>query len=208
MFLLVNSVGGSLNSAFKISRTIREKFQDITVFVPHYALSGGTMLSLVGNRIRMGMMSQLSPLDVQVYYGDQQVSINSLFAAQTALNKIFSTSKHDELPYPFKHLADKLDPIIIQEWSGHKKACQLYTKEILEKSGYDNTDELTETLTTKFHTHSYVIQYDLANALGLKVEKHDVDIDSWNLMRHWLSKYINSATDRHFIRYVVPKISR
>lgn len=205
MFLLVNSMGGSLNSAFKISRIIREKFEDITVFVPHYALSGGTMLSLVGDRIRMGMMSQLSPLDVQLQYDGVQVSVNSLFAAQDTLNKIFSTNKPEELPYPYRHLAESLDPVILEEWTGHKKEGKLYTREILEKSGYEDLDELTDTLTTRFHTHSFVIQYDLAKTLGLKVEKHDVDIESWNLMRLWLSKYINTATDRHYIRYIIPK---
>ena len=205
MFLLVNSMGGSLSSAFKISRVIREKFKDITVFVPHYALSGGTMLSLVGDRIRLGMMSQLSPLDVQLQYNGVQVSVNSLFAAQDTLNSIFSTNKPEELPYPYRHLAEKLDPVILEEWSGHKKEGRLYTREILDKSGYENPDELADTLTTRFHTHSYVIQYDLAKILGLKVEKHDIDMESWELMRLWLSKYINTATDRHYIRYVIPK---
>lgn len=207
MFLLVNSMGGSLSSAFKISRIIREKFDDITVFVPHYALSGGTMLSLVGDRIRMGMMSQLSPLDVQLQYDGQQVSVNSLFSAQNTLNEIFSTNKPEELPFPYRHLAESLDPVILEEWTGHKIEGQLYTKEILEKSKYEDPEELSTILTTRFHTHGFVIQYNLAKTLGLKVEKHDVDIDSWNLMRHWLSKYINTATDRHYIRYVIPKDS-
>ena len=205
MFLLVNSMGGSLSSAYKISRVIREQFKDITVFVPHYALSGGTMLSLVGNRIRLGMMSQLSPVDVQLQYNGMQVSVNSLFKAQTTLNSIFSTNKPEELPYPYRHLAERLDPVILEEWKGYKEEGILYTKEILEKSGYENTNVLTDILTTKFQTHGQVIQYDLAKILGLKVEKHDVDIESWNLMRLWLSKYINTATDRHYIRYVVPK---
>ena len=81
-FLLVNSTGGNVSSAYKTAKAIRESFKDITVFVPHYALSGGTMLALIGNRIRMGMMSQLSPLDVQLYYNNQQVSVNSLFRAK------------------------------------------------------------------------------------------------------------------------------
>jgi ClpP class serine protease len=74
VYLLVNSTGGNLSSAYKTARAIRDLFRDITVFVPHFALSGGTLLALIGNRIRMGMMSQLSPLDVQVFYNGQTVS--------------------------------------------------------------------------------------------------------------------------------------
>jgi len=204
LFLLVNSIGGSLSSAYKISRTLREKFDDITVFVPHYALSGGTMLALIGNRIRLGMMSQLSPLDVQLYYENQLVSVNSLFSAQDTLNEIFSTSRPEELPYPYRHLAESLDPIILEEWAGMKKEGRYYTREILEKVGYEELDDLTDLLITKFPTHGFVIQYDLAEEMGLKVEKHDIDIESWELMRFWLVNYINKQTDRHFIRYVVP----
>lgn len=207
LFLLVNSVGGSLSSAYKISRAIRDFFEDITVFAPHYALSGGTMLALTGDRIRLGMMSQLSPLDVQLFYNEQQVSVNSLFTAQDTLNEIFSTSKPEELPYPYTHLATSLDPIILAEWTGIKLEGRHYLKEILQKSKYNQemVDDLTDLLTNKFPTHGFVIQYDLADEMGLKVEKHDVDLESWNMMRFWLANYINKQTDRHFIRYFVPK---
>ncbi len=58
-YLLINSPGGLESSSFKIAQAIRDTFEDITVFVPHIAASGGTLLALTGNRIRMGIMSQL-----------------------------------------------------------------------------------------------------------------------------------------------------
>ncbi len=64
-YLLINSVGGGVSSSFKIAQAIRDSFGDITVFVPHIAASGGTMLALTGNKIRMGVMSQLSPVGPQ-----------------------------------------------------------------------------------------------------------------------------------------------
>lgn len=68
LYLLVNTPGGLVASSLKIALAIRRCFDDIIVFVPHIAASGGTMLALTGNRIRMGMMSQLNPVDVQVSY--------------------------------------------------------------------------------------------------------------------------------------------
>ncbi|HJW20096.1 MAG TPA: hypothetical protein VJ571_06025 [Candidatus Nitrosotalea sp.] len=209
MYMLVNSTGGTLTSAYKTARTIRDCFDDITVFVPHYALSGGTLLALTGNRIKMGMMSQLSPLDVQVYHEPQgqQVSVNSLFKAQTTLNEIFSTSKAEELPYTYKYMAESLDPIMIEEWLGVQKEGQHYLREILQKSGYADIENLIQTLTLRFPTHGFVIHHDNAKEIGIKVEKHDTDLEAWNLMRFWLSKYITQQTDRHFLRYAVPKKS-
>lgn len=206
-YLLVNSTGGNVSSAYKTARALRESFKDITVFVPHYALSGGTMLALIGNRIRMGMMSQLSPLDVQLYYNEQQVSINSLFRAKQYLDDEFQTNKPEEIPYPDKHMVESLDPIILQEWGGIQKEGIIYLKEILEKSGYNKKEieKLKNELVFKFPTHGYVIHYDHAKELGIKVELDDEDNEAWRQMRYWLSKYIVQQTDRHFIRYATPQ---
>lgn len=206
-YLLVNSTGGNVSSAYKTARAIREAFKDITVFVPHYALSGGTMLALVGNRIRMGMMSQLSPLDVQLFYNNQQVSVNSLFRAKQTLDDEFQTKKPEEIPYPDKHMVESLDPIILQEWGGIQTEGISYLREILEKSGYNkkDVDNLIDKLVFKFPTHGYVIHYDHAKTLGIKVESDETDNEAWKKMRYWLSKYVIQQTDRHFIRYAIPK---
>lgn len=203
--MLINSRGGSLNSAYKVSRALRGAFKNITVFVPHYALSGGTLLALIGDEIRMGIMSQLSPLDVQLSYKGTQVSINSLFIALHTLDEIFNTKKPEELPYTYTHLAQSLDPIIIAEWLGIKRAGQYYLREILEKTKYSDKSNLVRLLTAGFPTHSFVIQYDQAKDMGLKVERHDKDLESWDKMRSWLANYINKPTDRHIIRYFIPK---
>ena len=63
LLLLVNSPGGLVQSSYKIARALRKTFEEIIVFVPPIAASGGTLLALTGNTIVMGMMSQLSPLD-------------------------------------------------------------------------------------------------------------------------------------------------
>ena len=87
-YLLINSLGGELSSSFKIAQAIRDVFEDITVFVPHIAASGGTLLALTGNRIRMGIMSQLSPVDPQrLYLNYGWVSVNSIARAKKRLDK-------------------------------------------------------------------------------------------------------------------------
>ena len=207
LYLLINSMGGALNSAYKISKAIRENFDNITVFVPHYALSGGTLLALIGDEIRLGLMSQLGPLDIQLPYNDQTVSVNSLFNAQEALNDIFSTKTAQELPYPYVHMAEKLDPIILQEWAGIKREGEYYLREILGKAKYDSKilDKIVEYLMFRFPTHGFVIQYDAAKEIGINVKEHSEDLEAWNIMKFWLSNYINKGTDRHFIRYVIPE---
>ena len=203
---MVNSTGGLVRSAYKTARAIRESFEDITVFVPHYALSGGTMLALVGNKIIMGMMSQLSPLDVQLPYNSQQVSVNSLFRAKERLDNKFSTKRPEEIPYPDKYLVESLDPIILEEWVGFQKEGIDYLKYILVKSRYNEKEvkNLIDKLFFRFPTHGYVIHREHAKKLGIKVEFDEENDEAWKQMRNWLSKYIVRQADRHFIRYVIP----
>ena len=59
-YLLINSLGGELRSSFKIAQAIRDAFDDIAVFVPHIAASGGTLLALAGNKIRSGFDERLA----------------------------------------------------------------------------------------------------------------------------------------------------
>ena len=97
LYLLVNSHGGSVSSSFKIAMAIRRFFDDITVFVPHVATSGGTILALAGNRIRMGMMSRLSPVDVQIVYQGKQISVNSLIDVEDDIIQRISMKSASEL---------------------------------------------------------------------------------------------------------------
>lgn len=209
VYLLINSPGGSLTSAFKTAKAVREAFDDITVFVPHIAASGGTLLALTGNRIRMGMMSQLSPLDVQTSYKNygQTVSVNSLLRVTKRLDRIFAKKTVNELPYTYQHMADSIDPVIFEEFHGIQQEGITYLKTILEKSKYTEKEieNIVDNLIFTLPTHGFVIQYDLAKQIGLKVEMEKEDIEAWNKMRKWLSRYIIKETDRHFIRYCIPK---
>ena len=107
-------------------------------------------------------------------------------------------------------MVESLDPIILQEWGGIQREGMIYLGEILKSSGYDKKqiDQLIYKLVFHFPTHGYVIHRDHAKALGIKVEFDDEDDDAWKKMRYWLSKYVVRQTDRHFVRYVVPKKAR
>lgn len=204
-FLLVNSTGGSPSSAYKIAHAIRKSFDDITVFVPHNALSGGTLLALIGDRIRMDMMSQLGPLDMQVPYKGQMISVNSLFRARQILDRVFQIEQPEEISHIDKHMAEILDPIIMGEWAGIQEEGILYLKSILEDGKYGNDSEkLARKLSLGFPSHDYVINMYTAKVLGIRVEYGDVDKEAWSTVRSWLSKYLVQEADLHFIRYAIP----
>jgi ClpP class serine protease len=206
VFLLVNSVGGSMSSSYKTSKAIRECFKEITTYVPHMALSGGTLLALTGNKIVMGTMSQLSALDVQIDRGDGiVVSANALLRSKNKLDAYFSETRVEDAPYSMKSMADSVDPAIMEEYTSAQDTAIDYIAEILAMSGYRNRTSLAKKLVFNLPTHGYVIDYGKAKKMGLRVAPHTEDPEAWQLMRYWLAKYLVKAAGRHFIRCVCPQ---
>ncbi len=207
LYMLVNTHGGAVASSFKIAMAVRQCFDDITVFVPHIAASGGTMLALTGNRIRMGMMSQLGPVDIQVPYKDGYISANSLPTAEVDLSDRIAMKRPDELSYVEKHLVDSLDPAIMVEMDNIVHMGQMYLSKILEGVGYSEEEvkKITDTLIFNLPTHEFVIQKEFARTIGINVEDASTNTGEWDMMRRWFARYIGQATDKHFVRYVIPK---
>ena len=207
LYFLVNSPGGSVASSFKIALAVRQCFDDITVFVPHIAASGGTMLALTGNSIRMGMMSQLGPVDVQVPYKNGHISANSLLMAETDLARRIAKKRPDELTYLEQHLVDSLDPATQIEMDNIVSMGERYLSTILTGAGYhkDERKKIIDALIFSLPTHEFVIQEGLAKDIGIKVENGNANAGEWEMMREWFWRYMNQATDKHFVRYVIPK---
>lgn len=204
-YLLVNSSGGALHSAYKIARAIRSEFKNITTFVPHVAASGGTLLALVGNKIVMGPMSHLTPLDVQVNYKGGTISTNAFMKFFSRASSWFEKVAPEEAPYPRKALADKLDPLIMEEWSGLTDTAMSYILDILKLADYgEKGEEVAQNLALTFPSHGYVINYERASEIGLNVENANKYKEIWDIMRYWLSKYMFEKEMTHCIRYALP----
>ena len=186
---------------------IRRSFSDITVFVPHMAASGGTILALTGNRIRMGIMSHLSPVDVQIWHKGNYMSANSMLVAETEIDKRLSMKSIDELSYLQRHLAESFDPATLVELAGTVDMGVIYLDRILKEAGYEEQKRknMTQKLIFDLPAHGFVIQADLAKEIGIAVEDSSTSAEEWEMMREWFWRYIDKAEDRHFVRYVIPK---
>ncbi|MCX9011860.1 MAG: hypothetical protein OIN66_12145 [Candidatus Methanoperedens sp.] len=96
LILLINSPGGLVQSSYKIARALRKNFKDIRVFVPHIAASGGTLVTLIGNEIVMGLMSQLSPIDPQRDYGNETISCANVPKSFQSVTEYFENKSEDD----------------------------------------------------------------------------------------------------------------
>jgi ClpP class serine protease len=64
--LLVHSPGGLVLAAEQIARALHRHPARVTVIVPHYAMSGGTLLALAADEILMDENAVLGPVDPQI----------------------------------------------------------------------------------------------------------------------------------------------
>jgi ClpP class serine protease len=64
--LIVHTPGGLVLAAEQIARAITRHQAPVTVMVPHYAMSGGTLIALGADHILMGPSAVLGPVDPQI----------------------------------------------------------------------------------------------------------------------------------------------
>src|ERR1700724_107502 len=61
--LVLHTPGGLVLAALQIAKAVRDHKAKVTVFVPHYAMSGGTLIALAADEIVMCSHSVLGPID-------------------------------------------------------------------------------------------------------------------------------------------------
>jgi ClpP class serine protease len=64
--LVLHTPGGLVLAALQIAKAVRDHKAKVTVFVPHYAMSGGTLIALAADEIVMCSHSVLGPIDPQI----------------------------------------------------------------------------------------------------------------------------------------------
>lgn len=207
IMMLLNSPGGGLHASFKVARAIRESFKEIEMYVPHMAASGGTLIALAADKIIMGIMSQLSPLDPQVFYRGRQMSALTARHSYNRLCKEFEKLTKDEAPYPLQALTEKLDPYHMEDWNCAINTAEQYVETILTLSKYANAETMAHELIHHFPDHDSDINFETAVKIGIRAERADANPRNkkvWRSFRCWLGRFLFEESGTHVIRYVFP----
>src|SRR5881628_4066294 len=64
--LIIHTPGGLVLAAGQIAHALKRHRAKVTVFVPHYAMSGGTLIALAADEIVMDPNAVLGPVDPQL----------------------------------------------------------------------------------------------------------------------------------------------
>ncbi len=149
--LVLHTPGGLVLAATQIARAIRNRKGKVTVLVPHYAMSGGTLIGLAADEIVMSPHAVLGPVDPQL-------------GEYPAASVVKAVSR--------KPIAEVDDKTLILSDVAEKALIQLResTRELLTRSQPpEKARELAELLATGTWTHDFPITVDVAQKLGLKV---------------------------------------
>jgi ClpP class serine protease len=152
--LILHTPGGLVLASEQIANALIAHRAKVTVFVPHYAMSGGTLLALAADEIVMAPHAVLGPLDPQVGQFPA-VSILRAVARKEASGKDI-----DDQTLILADVAEKA-----------QRQVHALVERVLVGNGWERARAavVAGTLTDGRWTHDYPITVDEAREMGLPV---------------------------------------
>lgn len=150
--LILHTPGGLVLAAEQIARALSERKGKVTVFVPHYAMSGGTLIAMAADEIVMDQYAVLGPVDPQI--GSAPAASIIKVVEQKPIDKIDDTT------------------LVLADISRKARAqVEAFVIGLLGKHGLSSEKalETAKTLSDGRYTHDYPIPVTIASELGLKV---------------------------------------
>ena len=151
--LVLHTPGGLALASFQIAHAIKYRPGRVTVHVPHFAMSGGTLIALAADDIVMGDHAVLGPVDPQV--GEYPAA---------SLIKLIQTKPIADIDDRTWILADVAKKAINQLREQVKSL-------LMEHHTPEQAENLSQTLAEGRWTHDFPITFEEAQALGLRVNK-------------------------------------
>jgi len=177
--LILHTPGGLVLAAEQIAYALCAHRGEVTVFVPHYAMSGGTLIALAADRVVMDGNAVLGPVDPQLRDMPAASILNAV--GKKDVNEV------DDQTLVLADIAEKA----IQQVK------QTVVRIVSNRSTQEHAEELAETLATGTWTHDYPITVSEAKALGIPVSV-EVPQEVYDLME----LYPQTAQRRPSVQYI------
>ena len=149
--LILHTPGGLVLAAEQIAKALVDHKGKITVFVPHYAMSGGTLIALAADEIVMDSNAVLGPVDPQI--GDMPAG---------SIVKILDFKKPSQV-------GDEMLVLIDMAAKARVQVAAFVADILLKHYPKKRAAEIATILSEGRWTHDFPIMVDGAQQLGLKV---------------------------------------
>jgi ClpP class serine protease len=147
--IILHTPGGMVIAARQIAAALADHDGRVTAVVPHYAMSGGTLIALAADEIQLDAHATLGPVDPQL----------GQYAAASLVAVAERPGDHD-------------DQTLIMADVGRKAIVQVegFTERLLARHmDRDRAAEVAQLLATGTWTHDHPLQLPELSAMGLPV---------------------------------------
>lgn len=161
--LILHTPGGLVLAAEQIATALCRHTAKVTVYIPHYAMSGGTLIALAADEIVMDENAVLGPVDPQI---GQHPAVSILSVLEQ------------------KNIDRVDDETLIQADVARKAIRQVkdtVKRIVAERMTAEAAENLAEIVTSGRWTHDYPISVEEARQLGLPIST-DVPTEVYQLM--------------------------
>lgn len=179
--LILHTPGGLLLAAEQIANALKKHRAKVTVYVPHYAMSGGTLIALAADEIVMDEHAVLGPVDPQI--------------GQWPAASIIKVAEEK----PISRVDDQT--LILADMSRKARAqTERFVFQLLvgNRMPEDKAAAMAKTLTEGRWTHDYPISMEEAKELGFPVSEEELPDEICQLMR----LYPQAGSGRPSVQYV------
>lgn len=148
---IIHTPGGLVLSSEQIAMALRRHKGKVTVFVPHYAMSGGTLLCLAADEVVMDENAVLGPVDPRI--GEYPAA---------------SILRVPRLKPP-EEIEDETFILVDIATKAQNQMREFVTDLLRERMDAGQADHLSRLLVEGRWTHDYPITFEQARDLGLPV---------------------------------------
>lgn len=149
--LILHTPGGLVLAAEQIAHALIQRKGKVTVFVPHYAMSGGTLLALTADEVVMDPNAVLGPVDPQI--GDMPAA---------SIVRLLDLKPRAQISDEMLVLAD----VAIK---ARRQVASFVAEVMLKHQPKDRALALAAALSEGRWTHDFPITVEAAKAFGLPV---------------------------------------
>jgi len=203
---MLNSPGGDPNAAEKLLIMCRERFTEgFYTIVPNYAKSAATLICLGSDKILMGYMAELGPVDPQIqldpFLGRSLPARSFIDGLESVRTKI---KKDGDPPTMYLSMLSQIRPEVIAMCQSAIDDSQATAEKWLKRHMLKDNPAQAELVANwlsngvSYKSHGKVIDFaEVRDVLKLNVEKIDSGSKLWNYL--W-ELYVRSAQFMHATR--------
>ena len=188
--LIIHTPGGLALAATQIASALAKHKAPVRVIVPHYAMSGGTLIALAADEIVMDPNAVLGPLDPQL----------GQFPAPSIVRAVREKLQHDR--------SGVKDETLILADVAEKALFQMRgtIERILKLKGHEDkkAQRIADLLTSGYWTHDYPLTVEVVKELGLNVST-DIPNEVYDLMELYYQPTGQASVQYIPIPYGEPK---